>query len=180
MSEEELRRRLGLEDDFALSTHIRRTVFVEGDDALYREARRASDGFEDFDLIRSRAAGDVSRTAMLLRKAIVIASGVDPATAATVLSPPFDEPKEWWAYQRYLRGTLISDVETEGTPDDLAKPDKQYPMVEMKQIVKGYERTPDDRYDIDVDTTITPLLAEGVGLQANTFRVFGPKPDPPP
>jgi hypothetical protein len=176
VSEETMAQQLGFDDGFQLGAHIRKTVLFAGEDDLYRTARRASDafehGFEDFDVIRRNAAAARDRTAYLLRRAIIEASDLDPSTVGRLLEPPYDSPKEWFGYKRYVRGTLLADQ------DELAAPDKQYPMLVIRQTIKKFERKPDGRYELELDTNLQALLAEGVRLQPGSIEMWGPKPDP--
>ena len=177
VSESELQSTLGCDDGFALAAQIRKTVLFASDEQVYREARRASDafehGFENFDVIRDRAIRARDRTACLLRKAIIESSDVDPSICTRLLEPPYDTPKEWFGYKRYFRGKLLAER------DELAAPDKQYPMLVLRQAMKRFERQADGRYEVDIETNLKALLGEGVQLKPGTIEMWGPGQDPP-
>jgi hypothetical protein len=182
-TEQQLIERLeGVDDGHQLEVHARRSILFGGELDLYRDARKASDDFEhgmaNFDVIHQRAVAVRDRTAHLLRRAIVSSSGVAEPHATSLLSSPHDEPKEWWGYARHVRAKIVSETPTAGTTEALAQHDKQYPMLTLKQRLTRFDQQSASRYEIDIETEATALLADGLKFEVSQIQVLGPKPDP--
>ena len=149
-----------------------RGVF-EGDVAVYKKARNASDGFEHgfakFTDIRADADQVLLPTAAYIRSAIFRQLALPAETLQQLLSPPYDRPF-YLHYTKFLRGTLISDGEA------LAAPDQLYPILTWRSSHR--EVVPQKEGDdpgIAYDERIGLKVASGVRLAEATVHVVGPR-----
>ena len=168
---EELAKSLGIEIK-DLDRTIRRDFLLQGDDECYRNAKKASDGFEHgflgFDEVMELAQDIRDRMAAYVRTAIFNLSKIDEKTRATLLSDDYLKPMGHWPLTKYLRGTL------EGEGPELAKPENEYPFIKWSSIVREAQLNEDGRLDIKIDDTFTAELAEGISFKPKSVEVWEP------
>ena len=122
-----------------------------------------------FDDVRKEAAAARDDAARYLREAIVNLSGVDPTSATTLLSPPFDVPFQASRLEKYLRGSLI------GKTDELAAEGQQYPYMIWRSTLTKCARDDDGKYKFSVDDNLTASLGPGVSFKPESHEVWGPR-----
>jgi len=159
----------------SLDSEVRRRVLFQGDDACYKKAKDASDGFEHgfmaFPEVHSLALEVRDRTASYLRAAIVELAGVDDVTRSVLLDPPYNKPLASWEYSKQIHARLV------GPTDELAAKDKEYPMFRWASSLKGLSRDPSGKYNPEVQENLTAQLGEGVSFDVDRFEVRGPPED---
>ena len=153
-----------------LDGDVRRRMIFRGDATTAKKARQASDGLEhgylDFGKVRELARETRDATAGYVRAAILEFADLDEAWRSRLLGDPFKKPLRSWIV-RYLRGTLIGDV------DDLAAPDEAYPMFHRTYGIKSLTLRPDDRYNFEMDENFRASFSESVQFKRKSFEVWG-------
>jgi hypothetical protein len=181
LTEAELVADLGLSQARDLDSYARREILFGGDRQLVREAREASDGFEhgfeDLEVVHRKASNALMRTAELLRNSILTFSGIREPHLTKLREAPYNRPMPWSVSERYIRGTIVSGVPNDGSPDALARSDKQYPMLEVTLNLTSFAPTPDGHYQSKVDANITPLMSDSVKLSDISMQAIFPESD---
>ncbi|MGI8644383.1 MAG: hypothetical protein ACR2LS_09745, partial [Thermomicrobiales bacterium] len=158
-------KKIELRDYNALDAEIRRRHLFQGDDATYKLAKQASDGYEhSFNplwKVRNQAVQALDRAAEYLRRGILDYSGIDPTVKDTLLNEYFRRPFDG-ALRLSLNGELA------GTPEALDRLD-DYPDMQWgsEPLQKGVDEEGDA--EIGFETRIVASrLPSGV-----TFRLTG-------
>lgn len=155
----------------ALSAEIRCRVLFQGDRETYRNAKRASDGFEhgflDFARIRGFASEARDKTATYLRQAILDIPQIDRTIRDEMLASPRDIPLRSHL-TRYIWGELVGD----GT--DPALPDQEYPVLEWKSRLQSLLRKDDGTYVATPDEGMTVRISDSYVFGPRRFEVWGP------
>ncbi|MDD7965895.1 hypothetical protein [Actinomycetospora lemnae] len=158
-------------DVTSLDPEIRRRVLFQGNDQAYREAKKASDGFEhgylDFETIKQYSATHHTAVAHYVRNAIIQFSGLADPLASRLLSPRFSRPLPSIPMAKYVRGVLHGDV------SKLAQEDMAYPYVRVETIVKSASYS-DATVDVTPEFRVTPVVGEGITARDLNFEVWGP------
>jgi hypothetical protein len=151
---------------------IRRDILFQGDLQAYTDARKAMDGYEHgfmaFEAVRSQALAVRNATALYLRTAIVVLSGLDKVNSELLFGPAFLEPFDAIPISRYLRGTLI------GETDELAAEGQAYPILHWRTRLAALSRTSDGQYKVRYKEKYVAELGKGVSFQAQSFEIWGP------
>lgn len=156
-----------------LDGEVRRRLVFGGDEDLYREVKRASDGFEHgflpFSMIRETAVKRQELAARYLREAILKALDLNPKVLKSLLAPPLDKPFSL-AFSKYVWGKLL------GQGADLAAEEQHYPI--LRWVSRVVEKPSEEGEDpkVTFEESITPSLADGIAFKANRFEIWGSKP----
>jgi hypothetical protein len=151
---------------------IRREILFKGDTETYKNAKRASDGFEHgfmpFDEIRALARSIRDTTAKYLRIGVMDLLNLDQRIRSLLLNAPYDVPLGCWPVVKYMRGQLV------GESDQLAKGSNEYPILAWRSTIKDLELTDKGEYQVRFDESVTPLVGEGISFRAGSFEVWAP------
>lgn len=155
-----------------LDGYVRRSILFRGDEQRHRDAKQASDGFEHGFLslpdIHTLAVSSRDATAGYLRAAIFDLARLDLDVQTFLLAPPYSVPQRAWM-RRYLRGRF------EGTVNDLAAPDQEYPIFRWSSNLKGFRRD-GQAFEMTPEENFTAVFAEGVVFHQDSFEVWGSSP----
>lgn len=155
-----------------LDSEVRRRILFRGDDEAYREARKASDGFEhgflDFEKIRTYSVARREPVAEYVRKALLEYSGLDDSVRPVLLADRLRLPIAATRLAKYLKATLVGPVEK------LAPPELQYPMFRLTSAIKSVTNESDGTVTIQPEETGNALLGKGVIAMNPHLEVWGP------
>lgn len=150
---------------------IRRDFLFQGDIECYKDASRASNGFEHgfmrLSEISQKSSNVRDRTATYVRHAILEMSGLDDNIIKDLISDPYHTPLGHWPLLKYLRGKLI------GSSNELAAPGNAYPFVRWGSEIKTYAFD-GSKMEIQVNENLTPEIADGIRIQLKSHEVWEP------
>jgi hypothetical protein len=150
---------------------IRRKLIFKGNDDCYREAKRASDGFEHgflgFDELSKLATAQRNATASYLRNAIIeaVSSDKELRTDLSQKSPALGA----WKPRRIFRGALV------GSGDSLSETGQEYPVLQWKSSIQSAAPTSSGGIAITPSEEITPRLGTGISLRLGAYGVLAPE-----
>jgi hypothetical protein len=155
-----------------LDAAVRREILFRKDIECYKKAKKASDGFEHgfvpFDEAREIAREARDKTATYFREAIIALLNISEDSKTTLLSEKFAKPLGYWPAVKYVRGKLIS------AENNLASVGNLYPVLEMKSTIKSLSKEDNGRYQVKLDETVTPQIANGVQFLPESYEVWAP------
>lgn len=161
----------------SLDPEGRRRLLFRSDDATYRAAKDASDGYEHGSWalwdVRHRALVALDRTADYLRAAILDLASLGPGEREALAAFPFDRPLHR-GVERSLRGLLVGDA------DELALPGEEYPGIEW--VREPIELPPDAEGDAGVGfkERIRADLPAGLSFKPELVEIGAAPPDEEP
>lgn len=168
-TQDELAKNFGIELK-KLDSYIRKDILLNGDAECYKNAKKASDGFEHgflgFDKIIELSKDVRSRMANHIRTAIFEICGLEKEALKILTNEPFDKPIGHWPVVKYLRGKLIGDG------NKLSKNENAYPFMKWKPSVKSTNITDDGKFNITISDTFTAELAEGIKFQPSSVEAW--------
>lgn len=169
---------LGVEER-KIEAEVRRRWLCQGDDAVYRAAKAATDGFEHgfmaFGEIYGHATSVTLKLFSLVRRALIDMLGCDAELKGDVLTSVNDTPADL-TVAHYLRGKLTGPGTT---LHDLAAPDEEYPRFEwINRITESQSQGLSDEYTVDLSPQLTPRLAAGVGVSHMSYEIWGTGENP--
>ena len=149
-----------------------RGVF-EGNVAVYKKAKHASDGFEhafaSFTDIRADASQVLLPTAGYVRRTILRQLSLPDNALQQMLADPYDRPF-YLHYTKFLRGRLVSNG------DALSAPDQLYPILTWRSTRKEAPSSePEADPRVTYDDQVHLRAAEGVQLLDATVHIVGQK-----
>lgn len=155
-----------------LDAEVRRRVVFGGNTALYREAKRASDGFEhgftNFGTLRVATASLVPDVAVLIRAAIFRAVDLDPEITRVLQAEPFAVPLAVSSIARELRAVLRGPVE------NLTADGSAYPHFRLNSRLVSISPTSDGRATYESEEQLEPVFGEGIAWQLTQFGASNP------
>lgn len=153
-----------------LDAAIRRDFILRGDKECYKEAKEASDGFEHgylrFDRILQLSRQVRHRMAGYVRTEIFDLAVLNDDAKARLLSEPFAKPLGPSRVAKYLRGTLIGEVE------NMASSGNEYPFIRWATKIKKCEFDIDGKLQIQLKEILTPELATGVAFKPISMETW--------
>ncbi|MGL5830165.1 MAG: hypothetical protein ACRC0L_11440 [Angustibacter sp.] len=144
-----------------LDAEVRRRLLFRGEDEVYKEAKRASDGFEHGFLsvpeVRVNAVKHIQRVAGLARRAIFDLVSTNPEWRTTLLHTDLDRPVGSAATAQYLKTTLRGDAEA------LQADGNVYPYFTIVNSIRDVENRVDGKtIQFTADSDVTAHIGEGV------------------
>ena len=158
-----------------LDAQIRRRILLGGDDEVYRDAKKASDGLEHGFLsgaeINRYATRHLEQLARLVRHAILDLVSHTATWRDSLLDENLDLAVPSTRASKYVRCELI------GPTLKLARPDEQYPHFVLESSIKSITTNENDELVVFPEDRITPVVGEDVEVGNFTFEIWGVKPD---
>ena len=155
-----------------LDAEVRRRVLFEGNDALYKDAKRASDGFEhgfaSFDDVHSSSLTHRNELGRLVRTAIIDALSLEPEDRDKLLGEPLSIPLPAVRIAKYVRATLM------GEPTIWAMEGEAYPGFRLESSITAVETDAVGRVTMQPSESLTPLLAPGVVASDLRLEMWAP------
>jgi hypothetical protein len=148
----------------------RRNIIFAGDLETHRAVKAISDAFEHgyktVSEVRAVSGTLCDRAFELLRSAITDLLDLDE-TARSRLLTDFAAPADTKSLRKRIRGTLIGEAE------DLAAPDRAYPILEWRSRISHFEIGKDGQPDAQFTELVTPRIAADIGFQPERVEFFG-------
>lgn len=170
VDEEGLAAALGIEKKHLDST-IRSDFIFAGDQECYKEAKKASDGFEHgflaFDELQALATKRRNTAATYLRNAIFKALNPADETLEKLLKR--GTAVGAWRLVRNFRGRLL------GEGNELAAPENEYPIIEWHSSIKSATKAATGEISFTPDERLTVQIAAGISLKPDSYEVWGPE-----
>jgi hypothetical protein len=203
MSEENIMRSEGHDNRDHLLAWARRNIIFAGDLQTHRAVKAISDAFEHgyktVGEVRAVSSTVCDRAFELLRGSRVPVTRREGASAAPwAARPPRCRPKARASLRRAItdlldlderaRERLLTDFATPadtkslrkrirgrliGEAEDLAAPDRAYPILEWRSRISHFEIGQDGQPDAQFTEMVTPRIAVGVGFQPERVEFFG-------
>jgi hypothetical protein len=160
----------GLESPRHLDAEARKRLIFRGDDATYRNARHASDGFEysflEFAQVRELSRDVRDATATYIREAIIDLAGTTESVRARLLKLPRSTPVRSFL-TRYLWAELV------GESAAMAIEGEEYPGFLWTSRLKEVELD-GRKLNVTPDETITARFNSALQCRSLRIEMFGP------
>jgi hypothetical protein len=145
-TKDELAKEWGFDTLGLLDAKVRKSILFQNDKEAYKSAKKASDsyehGFLTFEDIRKLAEPVTNTVASYLRTAILDLLAIDTEAKTTLISEPYNMMFSLLPIQGYIRGYLVSQVES------LAAPGYAHPCFDLKHEIDSVERNDKNGFNI--------------------------------
>lgn len=150
-----------------LDVWARRDVIFDGDNEVYRDARRASDGMEHgfltLDEVQAKAIAVTARTFSYVRRAILRIAGVSAEEFPELYNR---HPKDVESLRKVIRGIF------EGDGSDPASESQEYPMLTWHSHVDSFKRD-NDSFKLSLRERYTAQCSPSYTFTGTGFELRG-------
>lgn len=149
---------------------VRRELIFAGDRAVHRAAKEASDGlehgFKTVADVRALATKVCDETFRYVRTAIVNLLDVQDSARQSLLTT-FGKPADAKSLYRRVTGVLV------GEGDELAQPDRAYPVLEWNSSIASFALDDDGVPDARFTDRFTVRTADAIAVKLHRMEVYG-------